>query len=54
MTAVSKLNAQFCVTRQRFAACVAPFRRFQVGFPLDAQRGAIAQAIDANTLLRFA
>jgi hypothetical protein len=26
----------------------------QAGFPLDAQRGAIAKAIDANTLLRFA
>jgi len=35
-------------------ALLRSFRRFQVGCPFDAQRGAIAQAIDANTLLRFA
>jgi len=33
---------------------VAITQPIQAGFPLESQRGAIAPAIDANTLLRFA
>jgi hypothetical protein len=44
--------AQVGILRGRFGYCIdLPDLK---GFPVDSQRGAIAQAIDAKTLWRFA